>query len=166
MSTAIASDSTGQYYTFTIEEPVFQTGWNVSFSDPTVSIQAVTVTGTVTLLEKPAGPAPRATLVMYPAGTAPKTITNSQGKTIPATYCLLAQVDISNDYSILKIADTREIIHRDFVPVADWLTLPFDQTLIDLYTQVEDYAQLWMEPSSAMKFEYADLETDQIIVVP
>lgn len=166
MSTSIQSDSVGQYYTFNIEDPVFRTGWNVSFSDPTVSIQSTTVTGTLTLLEKPDGPSPKAALVMYPAGTAPKTIKNSAGETVPATYCFLAQVDTSADFKVIKIEDTRDIIHRDFVPVADWLTLPFDRTLTDLYSQVDDYAPLWMAPTSSMKFEYADLEADQITVIP
>jgi hypothetical protein len=160
----VSSDSDGQFFTFTIEEPSFQTGWNIEFSSPKVSIQSVTVSGTLTLLTPVATPSPRATLVMYPAGSLPKTVINSQGEEIPATYASLAQVDIDNNYTIIKIQDTREIIHRDYVPVADWLTTPFDQDLINLYEQVLDYDTLWMAPPSCLKQEYANLETDLITV--
>jgi hypothetical protein len=101
---------------------------------------------------------------MYPAGALPKTVINSQGEEVPATYASLAQVDIDNNFTITKIQDTREIIHRDYVPVADWLTTPFDQDLINLYEQVSDYDTLWMAPPSCLKQEYANLETDLITV--
>jgi hypothetical protein len=91
-------------------------------------------------------------------------VVNSAGETIPATYCPLAVVDVSSNYSIEKIEDVRYIIHRDYTPVADWLTKPFDEDLIDLYEQVSDYSPLWLTPSSCMKQEYLALNKDQIIV--
>jgi hypothetical protein len=48
--------------------------------------------------------------------------------------------------------------------VANWLTTPFDEDLINLYEQVSDYDSLWMAPFSCMKQEYAKLSTDQITV--
>jgi hypothetical protein len=51
------------------------------------------------------------------------------------------------------------------MPVADWLTKPFDEDLIDLYEQVEDYPNLWLAPTTCMKQEYASLTEDQIVVV-
>ena len=161
---SVSEDTTGQFFEFTVEDPVMQTGWNVTFSSTTVSVQSITVTGTLTLLSSQATLSPRATLVMYPAGTLPKTFVNSQGEEIPTTYATLAQVSIDNNFSITDIQDTREIIHRDYVPVANWLTVPFDQDLINLYEQVSDYANLWMAPTSCMKQEYVNLETDQITV--
>lgn len=162
----IESDTTGQFFQLKVDSPVLQTGWNISFSDPTIAIQSVTVSGVLTLLESQSALAPKTTLVMYPFGTLPATVTNSQGEKIPATYCQLANVDISDDRIILDIRDVRNIIHRDFVPVADWLTLPFDQDLINLYEQVETYSSSWMSPTSTLNFEYQTLETDQITVVP
>lgn len=160
----ISSDSTGQFFEFTFEEPVLQTGWNVTFSSTKLSIQSITVSGALTLLEPQASLSPRATLVMYPVGTLPPTVTNAQGEQIPAAYCTLAEVDIDANYTVTRVQDTRSIIHRDFVPVADWLTAPFDEDLIDLYEQVSAYSPLWMAPPSSMKQEYAKLTTDQIIV--
>lgn len=160
----ISSDSTGQFFEFTVEEPVLQTGWNVTFSSLDISITSITVSGTLTLLEQQAALSPRATLVMYPIGTLPKTVTNSQGKKIPAVYCELAQVDITRDYKVARIEDTRIILRQDYVPVADWLTVPFDQDLIDLYEQVSGYDTLWMAPATCMKQEYATLKADQVIV--
>lgn len=161
---SVSSDTVGQFFTFNVVEPSFQTGWRVDFSSTTVSIEAITVSGTLTLLTPVAIPTPRATLVMYPAGALPKTVKNAQGKEIPATYAQLAQVDIDKNFTVTSIQDTREIIHRDYVPIADWLTTPFDQDLINLYEQVSEYDTLWMAPPSCMKQEYANLETDQISV--
>jgi hypothetical protein len=160
---SISSDSTGQFFEFNLD-PRFQTGWQIVFSSLDVAVQSITVTGVVTLLESQAAPSTRAVLVMYPKGTLPKTVVNSAGETIPATYCPLAVVDVSSNYSIEKIEDVRYIIHRDYTPVADWLTKPFDEDLIDLYEQVSDYSPLWLTPSSCMKQEYLSLNKDQIIV--
>lgn len=163
-TTTISSDTTSQFFSFTIEEPVLQTGWNVTFSSTKVSVQSITVSGAVTLLESQASLSPRATLVMYPVGALPATITNSQGEQVPAVYCLLAEVDIDANFTVTRIQDTRSIIHRDFVPVANWLTAPFDEDLIDLYEQVSAYSPLWLAPPNCMKQEYAKLSSDQITV--
>ena len=160
---SISSDSTSQFFEFSLD-PKFQTGWQIVFSSLDVAVQSITVTGVVTLLESQAAPSTRAVLVMYPKGTLPKTVVNSAGETIPATYCPLAVVDVSSNYLIEKIEDVRYIIHRDYTPVADWLTKPFDEDLIDLYEQVSDYSPLWLTPSSCMKQEYLALNKDQIIV--
>jgi hypothetical protein len=161
---SVSKDGDGQYFEFTISSPVMQTGWNVTFSSNTVSIQSIIVSGTLTLLESQASPSPRATLVMYPAGTLPKTVVNSQGEKISAVYATLAQVDVGVDHKILSIQDTREIVQRDYVPVADWLTEPFDQDLINLYEQVSIYSTTWMAPSSCIMQEYAALEKKQVTV--
>jgi hypothetical protein len=160
----ISSDSSGQLFKFDIEKPDLQTGWNVAFSSQKVSVQAVTVTGVVTLLEPQATLSPRASLVMYPTGTLPATVTNIQGEQIPAAYCPLAEVDVDSTFTVTRIQDTRSIIQRDYVPVADWLTVPFDEDLISLYEEVLDYPNLWMAPPKCMNQEYAKLTTDLIMV--
>lgn len=161
---SVSSDTVGQFFTLTVEEPVLQTGWNVTFSSANVSIQSITVSGNLTLLEPQASPSPRVVLVMYPVNTLPATVLNNQGEEVPAAYCKLAEVDTDSTYTVTRIKDTRSIIHRDYVPVADWLTAPFDEDLINLYEQVSDYDSLWMAPTSCMKQEYANLTTDQVIV--
>jgi hypothetical protein len=161
---SVSRDTDGQFFQFDIPAPTFQTGWNVSFSSNTVSLQSVSVSGTLTLLQPRSTPTPQATLVMYPSGTLPKTVTNSQGEEIPATYATLAEVDVDNDYSVLSITDTRNIIRRDYVPVANWLTTPFDQDLIDLYEQVSGYSVLWMAPPTCLQQELLGLKSDQITV--
>ena len=159
----IDSDGAGQYFEFALD-PRFQTGWQVVFSSLDVSIQAITVTGVVTQLEKQAAASTRAVLVMYPSGTMPSTIENASGDPVPATYCMLATVEVDRTFKVNSIVDTRYVIHRDYQPVADWLTLPFDEELIDLYEQVEDYPNLWLAPPSCLKQEYLALETSQITV--
>jgi hypothetical protein len=55
-------------------------------------------------------------------------------------------------------------VHKNYAPIADWLTVSFDETLIDLYEQVKSYNPLWMAPPTCMKQEYLDLTKDTIIV--
>ena len=159
----IQADSTGQFFQFTVS-PRLQTGWQVEFSSLDVSVQSITVSGVVTLLEKQASASTRATLVMYPSGTLPKTVINSEGEKVPATYCPLATVNVGVEYKVEGIEDNRYIIHRDYTPVADWLTKPFDETLINLYEQVSDYPNLWMAPTTSLKQEYLSLEQSQVTV--
>lgn len=161
---SVSRDSEGQYFQFDILTPVFQTGWNVSFSSTSVSVRSVTVSGTLTLLEPLLSLTPKATLVMYPKGTLPNTVINSQGEEVPATYASLAEVDVGNNYNVLSIVDTRNLTRRDYVPVSNWLTAPFDQDLIDLYEQVSGYSLLWMAPPTALKQELTGLASDQITV--
>jgi hypothetical protein len=154
-STATVSrDTSGPYFSFDMT-PVFNTGWCVSFSDLSVSVSSLTVSGTITLLKMPDHPIPSATLVIYPENTVPKDLTLAQ----------LAVVEVDNDFKITRVEDARYLTHRDFQPVADWLALPFDEDLIDLYEQVKGYSVLWMSPVDCMKQEYATLSTDDVILV-
>jgi len=153
-STEISSDTTGQFFTLEITEQVLQKGWRVTFSSAKISIQNITVTGVITRLERPSVPIPRASLVLYPSGTLP----------VGETFCTLAEITVNNDFEITKVKDTRDIIRRDYTPVSDWLTKPFDTDLINLYEQVSTYPTTWMNPPTAMKQEYAGLTQYQVIV--
>ena len=153
-STGISSDDTGQFFTLVIAEQVLQTGWRVEFSSTKISIQSITITGVITLLEKPSVSVPRASLVLYPSGTLP----------VGETFCSLAEITVNNEFQVTKLKDTREIIRRDYTPVADWLTKPFDTDLINLYEEVSTYPTTWMNPPTAMKQEYAGLTQYQVIV--
>ena len=159
----IQKDSVSQYFRFETN-PVFQTGWKVEFSSLDVSVQSIVVTGVLTLLEQQAALSTRSVLVMYPTGTLPRFVTNAQGNKVPAVYCPLAIVDVGVDSEIELIDDQRYIIHRDYMPIADWLTLPFDEDLISLYEQVENYPTLWLAPPTCLKQEYLTLEEYQITV--
>jgi hypothetical protein len=161
---SVSKDSASQFFEFVIDSPESQIEWNVSFSSPKVSIQSVLVSGALTLLEPQAAPSPRASLVMYPANALPQSVENTQGELVPATYCLLANVDVNSTYEIEYIEDLRTIIHRDYLPVADWLTKPFDSDLVNLYDQVSTYSTSWMNPDECMKQEYVGLEKYQINV--
>jgi hypothetical protein len=163
-TTSVSKDSSGQYLEFNIEQPVLQTGWNVTFSDVKVSVQSITVSGNVTLLTPQAVASPRARLVMYPVGSLPKTVVNASQKEVPAVYASLAEVDIGRNYNVLDIDDARFMIHRDYTPVSDWLTKPFDQDLINLYEQVSGYSVLWMSPPKCLNQEYFNLRTDLVTV--
>jgi len=153
-SVEVSSDTTGQYFTLNITGPVLQTGWRVEFSSTKISIQSITVTGVITLLERPSVPVPRASLVLYPSGTLP----------VGETFCSLAEITVNNDFQVTKLRDTRDIIRRDYTPVSDWLTKPFDTDLINLYEEVSIYPTTWMNPPTAMRQEYDGLTQYQVIV--
>jgi len=152
-STQLTLSSPQSYFEFQLDEPTFQSGWEIAWENDDgspfleISVDNITVSGVVTLNRKPSAPVPSATLVMYPENQVP-----SDG-----TYCELAKVDVNATYEITDILDTRSIIHRDYVPVADWLTRPWDENLISLYSQVSDYASLWMGPLTCLNFEYETL---------
>jgi len=162
---SILTDTTGQYFQLDVNTPSYQTGWIVEFSSNDVAIEAITVTGVVTQITPQVSPSTRCALVMYPENTVPSTVTNSSGEEVRATYCDLAFVEVGKSFNILSIEDARYIIRRDYTPVADWLTRPFDDTLIELYEQVSNYSELWLAPTSCMKQEYLNLRTDQVTVV-
>lgn len=157
--TSVSSDSGGQLFEFTITSPSLQTGWRVDFSDINVKIQSVTVSGVVSKVTKPVAPSTRCALSMYPADSVPSTIVNSEGETVPATYCNIAYIDVDSNYRLQDIQDIRQVIHREYKPVADWLTMPFDEDLTSLYQQVKGYASLWMSPQICVRQEYLGLET-------
>jgi len=140
-------------FTLSPPSPSFETEWKITFSSLSTSVQEVTVTGIVTVLEPQASPSSRAILVMYPANLLPEGV-----------YATLAQVDVSSDFKVIEIRDKRDIIHRDYTPIADWLTYPFDEDLIDMYLQVSNYSSEWMSPPLAMAQEYQEL-TDNLVEV-
>lgn len=154
---SVSKDTTGQYFEFLIDSPESQVEWNVTFSSTAVSVQSVLVSGNLTLLEPQFAPSPRSSLVMYASGSLPAFTENAQGEKVPAVYCVLAEIDVNSAFEVTQVEDLRTIIHRDYVPVADWLTKPFDSDLINLYEQVSDYPTLWMAPPSCMVQEYAGL---------
>lgn len=150
-----SSDSNGQYYEFNFPTPTFNKGWRVEWSDIDVAIESISVSGAITLEKKPAAPTTKAALVLYPGNTEPKEF----------TYCPLAYVEVSNDFKVTLIEDIRYVIRRDYVPVADWLTKPFDDTLINLFEQVSAYPTYWMAPPSCMKQEYLELTNQDVVIV-
>jgi hypothetical protein len=163
-STVVEKDTTSQYFRLNAFDPSFQKTWKVEFDDLKVSIQDVTVTGTLTRVKRPVAPRPRASLVMYPENLVPTTVLNPNNVEISPTYCDLALVSIAEGYVVEDIRDIRNITHRDFVPVADWLTQPWDDNFIDLYKQVKGYAELWMEPETLLRQEYDALVQYDVVV--
>jgi hypothetical protein len=130
----------------------------VDFTDLNMKIQTITVSGIVTKMTKKAGASSRCALSIYPENAVPNTVTNTDGEEIPVTYCNLAFIDVGSDYLLQDIQDIRPIIHREYKPVADWLTKPFDEELIDFYEQFSGYSVLWMNPVVCMSQEYLSLE--------
>jgi len=153
-STSVASDDVGQFYTFGVNSPSFQTGWRVDFSDLSVSVQSVTVTGQVTQLRRPSGPTPKAALSLYPNLSPPE----------GSVFCALAYVDVGELYKVEKITDVRNITHRNLEPVADWLTVEWDEELTSLYSTVKNFSDTWLAPTTALEGEYLDLVKKGVIL--
>jgi hypothetical protein len=154
----VKKDSEGPYYEFLIEAPSFQRGWKITWSDPKMAVNGVTVSGIVTLMRKPISPVSYWQLVAYPENQIPDTKINAEGKEIPLSTCNLAMVDVNNLYEAEKITDIRQTVNTDYEPIADWLTRPWDENLMSLYEQSDNYFSLWMNPNSCMYQEYGKLE--------
>jgi len=151
---SVSTDYAGQFFSFNMDSPSYNNGWKVVWSDLDIAIQSVVVNGVVTKTTKPSGPQTSSALVLYPENAVP---TNT-------TYCPLAFVDINSSFKVIDIQDIRYIVHKNYAPIANWLTVSFDETLIDLYEQVKSYSPLWMAPPTCMKQEYLGLTKDTIIV--
>jgi hypothetical protein len=158
-TSTVSADETSQYFEFNIVSPSLQTGWRVDFTELSMKIQSITVSGVITKVTRQAEPSTRCALAVYPAEAVPSTVFNSQGEEIPATYCNLAYIDVDFNFELQDIQDIRPIIHREYKPIADWLTRPFDEDLIDFYEQVKGYSTLWMSPVVCVRQEYLALET-------
>lgn len=150
----VQSDSSGQLFTFTVQGPSFQTGWKVSFTDLTVSIQSVTVAGQVTQIRRPSGPVPKAALAMYSNLTVPEDM----------VFCALAYVDVGDSGQVTEITDIRNITHRNLEPVSNWLTTFWDEGFSSLHQTVENYPVSWMAPTTALKEEYAELTKKGVVL--
>lgn len=154
---SVQRDENGQFFKFEFANPSPQTGWKVEWTDPKVSINRVEVSGVLTLKRKPATASSLLQLVAYPENAVPQSFTNSEGKEIPLVNCNLAYVDTNNVYEVTSVEDIRQTVSTDHEPIADWLTRSWDKNLTDLYTQVKNFPEYWMNPSSAMLQEYGNL---------
>lgn len=163
-SASVEKDTIGQFFRLNAFDPSFQTNWKVEWTDLEVSIQSIEVSGTITQIRRPAGARPSATLVAYPENQVPNSITGPDGSEIVPTYCNLAYVSVKEGFQIEDIRDVRNITQRDFTPISDWLTKPWDDNLISLYEQVKGYPEYWIAPVSAMKQEYLSLPSYGIIL--
>ena len=162
---SIQSDSTSQYFEFTVDSPSFQEGWKVSWTDLSIQVEEIKVSGIVTVQTQPSTYVPQSNLVAWPANTVPSSFKNSQGDDIPLIFCGLGYVDVNNLSEVERITDIRETVNVGFEPVSDWLTKPWDDNLIENFEQVSDYANLWMNPQEAMRQEYSALSKDSIQIV-
>lgn len=151
---AVQSDEQGQYFTIPVNFPSFQTGWRVDFSDTSVSIQSVSVTGQITQVRRPSGPVPKASLSLYGNLFAPK----------DRVFCALAYVDVGDSYLVEEVIDIRNITHRNLEPVANWLTTFWDENLINLQQTIKHFAPEWMAPPSALKVEYENLTKEGVVL--
>lgn len=157
-SVQVSSQDGIQVYDFTIENSFPCKGWRVEWSDPKVSIQDINVSGLVTLEKKPATLTTNYALVAYPINAIPDKFTNSLGEEVPLILCKLAYADINSAFTVTNIQDIREIVFNSFEPVAEWLTRPWDESLMNIYDQISNYSESWMSPALAMKSEYKNLE--------
>ena len=163
-SSPVEKDSVSQFFRLNAFDPSFQKEWKVEWTDLKVSIQSIEVSGTITQIKKPAGARPSATLVAYPENQVPNVIVNAEGSELTPTYCNLAYVSVIDGFQVEDIRDVRNITKRDFKPISDWLTKPWDDNLIDLYYQVKGYPEYWISPVSALKQEYLALPAYDVIL--
>ena len=153
-------DSEGFYWEFETDYSP-QTEWRLEWPIETkISAERLTVSGLIYIPAKPTTPRARAQLAIYPTNVVPE----------DESLCRLAVISVDN-YQIpyrpngeLFKDDVREIINRDYEPVADWLTLFWDRQLIDLWRDVKAYSSGYMAPPTLLKTSYLKLAEYGIIV--
>lgn len=169
----VSKSGTEQFFEFSIEDSFFCNGWKVEWSDPKVSIRDVAVSGIVTLSKKPATMTTNYTLVAYPTNSVPDKFTNSLGEEVPIILCKLAYVDINSSFTVTQLQDIREVVTNSYEPIAEWLTRPWDNSLMNLYNQFSNFPEYWMSPPTCMNNEYlkiaefdADVDFDKCSTSP
>jgi len=153
-------DNEGYYWEFQTDLiPQFK--WKLDWGVATkVNASKLTVSGQLYIASKPSIPVPRAQLAIYPTNVIPK----------DESLCRLAIISVDN-FKIAKRPngelfkdDIREIINRDYEPIANWLTQFWDSQLITLWTEFKAFAPGFMAPPTLLKQSYAFLEKYGITV--
>lgn len=147
-------DSEGYYWEFETDY-VPQTQWRLDWGQGSkVNASQLTVSGLLYLNAKPSTERARAQLAIYPTNLVPE----------DESLCRLAIVSIDNFQVARRPSgelwkdDIREIINRDYEPVADWLTEYWDERLISLWEDVRAYSPGYMAPPTLLKTSYYKLE--------
>lgn len=165
LSTEVEEDDVGQFFEFSTSNPISSKGWRVVWDRPDISINNVYVSGVIVQVTKPETSTTNYALVAYPVNSVPKHVTNADGLEVPVVMCSLAQVDIDSSYTVYSITDLRNIVGTKKEPIADWLTLPWDQNMISLYKQFSQFPELWLNPPTCMKQEYEYLSKEGVSIV-
>lgn len=157
-------DEGGFFYEFSILEPTPQTGWRIDWVNSGVKVYQVSVDGVLSLRRRPEEGVSICELVAFPENAAPEFADLGEGKSVRATYCDLALVDVNKNFQVDQISDLRKIVKTEYTPVADWLTEPWDENLSNLFHEFGNYTKLWMDPVSSMNHEYEKLSRKSIEV--
>ena len=147
-------DSEGYYWEF-LTDMVPQNSWKLDWPiGSKVDAYGITVSGTLYLLARPTTERARAQLAIYPTNLVPK----------DESLCRLAIISVDN-YRLTRKPngqlwneDIRDIVRRDFEPIANWLTIYWDKQLIGLWEKVKGFSPLFMAPPTLLKQEYYGLE--------
>lgn len=147
-------DSEGYYWEFQTDYAP-QTRWRLDWGETSkVNATQLTVTGLLYIYTKPSTARARTQLAIYPTNLVPE----------DESLCRLAIISVDNFQVARRPSgelwkdDIREIINRDYEPVADWLTEYWDEQLIRLWEEVKLYSPGYMAPPTLLKQAYASLE--------
>jgi hypothetical protein len=154
-------DSTGFYWEFETDA-IPQRSWKLDWGENNkVSANNLLVSGILYVEARPSVPRARAQLALYPTNLVPK----------DESLCNLAVISVDNfklatrDSGRIWKDDIRDIINRDYEPVANWLTQYWDSQLITLWEEAKGYSPLYMAPPTLLKDAYSSLDTVGINVV-
>lgn len=148
-------DSEGYYWEF-LTDMLPQNKWRLQWPNYSkVNAYGITVSGTLYIETRPTTARARAQLAIYPTNLIPN----------DEALCRLAVISVDN-YKLTRKPngqlwneDVREIITRDYQPIADWLTQYWDSQLIDLWEKIKGFSPIFMAPPTLLKDSYFDLET-------
>lgn len=147
-------DSEGYYWSFNTDL-IPQRKWRLEWPvGSRVNAYGLTVSGLLYLMSRPSTARAKAQLAVYPTNLVPEN----------ESLCRLAIISVDNfkitykpDGELYK-DDIRQIINRDYEPIANWLTQYWDEQLIRNWEKVRTYTPGFMSPPTLLKTAYYDLE--------
>lgn len=149
--------TSGDNHIIYLDNDVAGKTWEIRFTDENIAVQEIRMNGKFPSLYKPSTPRMIVNLVAYSAYNYPKG---------DFRYCKLAHVDIDEDYRIVgNVEDLRDKVFHPFQPVADWLTRPWDDLLMSLYSEHRGYVKGRMDPRALMSSEYSHLSKSGLDVI-
>jgi hypothetical protein len=147
-------DAEGFYWEFETDL-VPQQKWKLDWGFANrVAASKLTVSGQLYIPSKPTVPVPRAQLAIYPTNLIPE----------DESLCRLAIVSVDNFQIPVRPSgelfkdDIREIVNRDYEPIANWLTQSWDDQLIKLWGEVKNFTPRYLAPPTLLRASYEGLE--------
>jgi hypothetical protein len=137
-------------YSFPISTPVVGKNWRIDWGGGSnIEVSGIEISGKLPSIYIPSTSVMMINLVVYPLHSQP---------TDNFVYCPLATFSTDDKGKLIsEVQDLRNMVYNKYEPVADWLTLPWDDMIKEMYYKSSNYPDLFMDPRRAMLHNYLNL---------